>query len=56
MEAWVQQGIRRFGQRVIAKAARMSLREVIRAVREPAKLRMAQLKGLIMCLPLSLGR
>jgi hypothetical protein len=43
VEERVQQGIHRFGQRAVAKAARMSLRDVGRAAREPIKLSMAQL-------------
>jgi hypothetical protein len=43
-EERVRDGIRRFGQRTVSNAARMSLREVSRAAREPARLSLAQLK------------
>jgi hypothetical protein len=46
MEEQVRLGIRRFGQRTVAKAARMSLRDVGRAAREPAKLNLEQLNRL----------
>jgi hypothetical protein len=46
VEERVQQGICRFGQRAVAKAARMSLRDISRAARAPTKLSMAQLKRL----------
>jgi hypothetical protein len=46
MEKRVALGIHRFGQRAVSNAARMSLRDVGRAAREPAKLNMAQLKRL----------
>jgi hypothetical protein len=46
LEERVRQGIRRFGQRATARAARMSLRDVSLAAREPGKLSLAQLKRL----------
>jgi hypothetical protein len=45
-EARIREGISRFGQRAIGRAAHMSLRDISRAARDAAKLSLIQLKRL----------
>lgn len=46
VEERVRDGIRRIGQRAIAQAVRMSRRDISQAVREPARISLAQLRRL----------